>query len=78
MGNVVELFPKDDTAIQSLETLKEMIEAGRCRSFVICATLDDNTVASVIHQPGIDLYTLIGLVEAVKSELLDHHEVSRA
>ena len=74
MSNVVELFPKDNTAIQSIETLKEMIESGRCRSFVICAALGDNTVASVIHQPDLDLYTLIGLVEAVKSELLDLHE----
>lgn len=75
MSNVVELFPKDDTALQSIERLRELVESGECQSFVICATLDDNTVASVIHQPENGLYTLIGLLEAVKSELTDLHEV---
>ena len=71
MGDVIRLFPD---GVEAAEMLKAEIERGNVGSFVICAILKNNTVASAIHMPDRDLYSLIGLLEAVKSELVSRHE----
>lgn len=72
MGEVVRLF--DGDALDALDQLRGMMESGEIVSFVVCASLKGNAVVSAIHKPDADLYTMIGLMDAVKHELVQLHE----
>ena len=73
MGEVVKLF--ENTGESCIEEFVKMVRDEKVMSFVICAVLEDGSVGSAIHSPQEELYSLIGLLEATKTELLRYHEV---
>jgi hypothetical protein len=73
MGEVVKLF--ENTGESCIEEFVKLVKDEKVISFVVCAVLEDGSVGSAIHSPQEDLYRLIGLLEASKSELMRYHEV---
>jgi hypothetical protein len=72
MGEIIKLF--ENTGESCIEEFVSLVKDEKISSFVLCAILTDGSVGSAIHSPQEDLYRLIGLLEATKTELIRYHE----
>lgn len=73
MGEVIKLYGHPGE--ECLETFVQHVRSGEVASFVVCAVMKDGNVGTALCAPSDDLYRLLGLLEATKSELLSYHEV---
>lgn len=66
--------PRNDMCA-TVDHLKELVDAGKAQAMAIIAILDDDTVLSgAVVESGV--YTLLGAMRCMESEIIQSHTVS--
>ena len=71
MGDVVNLFGNETEEVFKL--LLEKVRKGEIRSYALCCLCEDDGIIYHVDAPEYDLYRLLGLLEGIKSDLLQFH-----